>query len=92
MEMTPAFDLPTGQVCAGRLTALSHVPSSAESPAGFGERFVYAKTTWVFFGGMGEAAVFNTNQIQQSLFSLALLVETVLTVSSAYVNSFSFAG
>lgn len=42
--------------------------------------------------GVGEAAVFNMNQLQQSLFSLALLVEIVLKVSSAYVNCFCFAG
>lgn len=41
---------------------------------------------------MGEAAVFNTKQLQPSLFSLALLVEIVLKVSSADVNCFSFAG
>lgn len=45
-----AFGLPIGQVCAGRLTALSHVSSSVESPDDFGERFVYAKNTWVFLG------------------------------------------
>lgn len=44
MERTPVFGLPAGQVCAGRLAALSRVYQSAEPPADFGERFMYAKT------------------------------------------------
>lgn len=41
-----AFDFPTGQVCVGRFTALSHVSYSIWSPADFNERLEYAKTTF----------------------------------------------